>query len=88
MDMPIKQHILKIKVQPTMSNLEDYFNDLVEDGFTIDEALKTIVEGELVNAKLHQNKEFPCDEWTPSEITNMGDGLHEVVLEEIDWEAL
>ena len=44
MDIPTKQHILKIKVQPTMSNLEDYFNDLVEDGFTVDEALKTIVK--------------------------------------------
>ena len=59
---------------------------MIEDGFTVEEALNEIVEGELVSAKLNENLEFPSDEWVAAETTNLGDGVHKVVLEEIDWE--
>jgi|ETNvirenome_6_85_1030632.scaffolds.fasta_scaffold10743_3 hypothetical protein len=81
-----KQNTIKIKVEATMINLEDYFNDMIKDGFTVEEALNEIVEEELVNAKLAENLEFPTNEWVPVEMNNLGNGVHKIVLEEIDWE--
>ena len=81
-----KQNTIKIEVQPVDTHPEGYFNDLIEDGCTVNEALNVIVEGELVYAKLHQSEEFPCNEWVAVEIENLGDHTHKVVLEEIDWE--
>ena len=48
---PVKT--VKIKTDPVLCNPEDYFQDMINDGFSIHEALMTIIGDELVYAKLH-----------------------------------
>jgi len=73
---------IRIKVEPTLMNPEDYFNDLVEDGVSVHDALMTIMEGELVNAEV--NRMFPDGEMAVVECEDLGDGVHGVVLENIE----
>lgn len=58
---------VKIITDVVLCNPEDYFQDMLNDGFTIHEALMTIVGDELVYAKLHNmfpdGYEILCDGW-------------------------
>ena len=82
------KNTIKITVEPTLMNPEDFFNDLIEDGCSVNEALKAIIEDELVNAKLADMSEFPSDKWRPVEIEDFGGGVYKVVLEPIDWDEI
>ena len=46
-----------IRPQMTLCNPADYFNDLIEDGVSVHDALVSIVEDELVYAELE--KDYP-----------------------------
>tara|TARA_Y100000296_G_C5096840_1_gene217819 strand:+ start:422 stop:790 length:369 start_codon:yes stop_codon:yes gene_type:complete len=58
---------VKIKTEPVLCNPEDYFQDLINDGFSIHEALMTIIGDELVHIKLQNmfpdGYEILCDGW-------------------------
>ena len=82
-----EKNTIKITVEPTCINLEDCFNDYIEDGCSVSEAIETIVEDELINAKLANLSEYPRDKWTPTEIENLGGGVYKVVLEPFDWDT-
>ncbi len=76
---------LTIKVMTTLMNPEDYFNDLVEDGYSVHDALVAIMEGELVQAKLERM--FP-DGYMEECMEDLGNGLYEVTLEDDDDDEL
>ena len=52
----MKDEIKTIVVRPeiTLCNPEDYFNDLIEDGVSVHDALVTIMEDELVQEELQR----------------------------------
>ena len=71
---------IKVKVELAgIQNPEDYFNDLVEDGCTVREAILTILEDELLHTKVHDM--FP--EMSINEMDNLGNGKYEVSLEKM-----
>ena len=71
---------IKVKVELAgIQNPEDYFNDLVEDGCTVREAILTILEDELLHTKVHDM--FP--EMSINEMDNLGNGKYEVSLEKL-----
>ena len=71
---------IKVKVGLAgIQNPEDYFNDLVEDGCTVREAILTILEDELLHTKVHDM--FP--EMSINEMDNLGNGKYEVSLEKL-----
>ena len=70
---------IKVKVEVVLQNPEDYFNDLVEDGCTVREAILTILEDELLHTKVHDM--FP--EMSINEMDNLGNGKYEVSLEKL-----
>ena len=70
---------IKVKVEVVLQNPEDYFNDLIDDGFSVREALLTIMEDELVHAKVHNM--YP--EMSINEMDNLGNGKYEVSLEKL-----
>ena len=82
------KNTIKITVEPTLMNPEDFFNDLIEDGCSVSEALNAVIEDELVNAKLADMSEFPSDKWAPVETEDLGGGVYKVVLEPIDWDEI
>ena len=71
---------IKVKVELAgIQNPEDYFNDLVEDGCTVREAILTILEDELLHTKVYDM--FP--EMSITEMDNLGNGKYEVSLEKL-----
>ena len=50
-----KTKTVTIKPQITLCNPEDYFNDLIEDGVSVHDALVSIMEDELVYAELERD---------------------------------
>tara|TARA_Y100000310_G_scaffold306662_1_gene348017 strand:- start:607 stop:900 length:294 start_codon:yes stop_codon:yes gene_type:complete len=71
---------IKVEVELAgVQNPEDYFNDLVEDGFSVREALLTILEDELLHTKVRDM--FP--EMSIMDMENLGNGRYEVGLEKI-----
>ena len=80
------KNTVRIEVEPTLMNPEDFFNDMIEDGVSVHDALMAIMEDELVNAEV--NRMFPGGEMTMMECEDLGDGVHEVVLEETVWESI
>ena len=72
---------VKISVEAVLCNPEDFFQDLINDGFSIHEALMTIIGDELVHAKLHHmfpdGHEILCDGWD-----NPSDGRYVIQLTE------
>ena len=73
------KNTIKVKAEVVLQNPEDYFNDLVEDGCTVREAILTILEDELLHTKVHDM--FP--EMSINEMDNLGNGKHEVSLEKL-----
>ena len=49
-----KTKTVTIRPQMTLCNPEDYFNDLIEDGVSVRDALVSIMEDELVHEELHR----------------------------------
>ena len=49
-----KTKTVTIKPHITLCNPEDYFNDLIEDGVSVHDALVTIMEDELVQEELQR----------------------------------
>jgi len=74
-----KEKTIKMRVMMTLMNPEDYFNDLVEDGYSVHDALVAIMEGELVHAELAHM--FP-DGYMDEGHEDLGDGYYEVTLDE------
>ena len=73
------KNTIKVKAEVVLQNPEDYFNDLVDDGFSVREALLIIMEEELVHAKVHNM--YP--EMSVGEMYNLGGGKYKVVLERL-----
>ena len=73
---------IKVKVEIAgIQNPEDYFNDLIEDGFSVREALLIIMEDELVHTKVADM--FSDGEMSIGGMENLGNGVHKVVLEKM-----
>ena len=54
-DIMSKTKTVTIKPHITLCNPEDYFNDLIEDGVSVHDALVSIMEDELVHAELERD---------------------------------
>ena len=77
---------LKVVVEncePFLMNPEDKFNDLLEDGWSVNEALLSLMEDAIVENRL--NEKYP--DYLPESLNTDGDGNWEVrlVLEESVW---
>ena len=68
---------VKVKVNVILDNPEDYFNDMIEDGVSVRDALFTIIEDELLHVKVQEM--FPG--MLAGDREDLGNGVHEVVLE-------
>ena len=74
------KNTIKVEVELAgVQNPEDYFNDLVEDGFSVREALLTILEDELLHTKVRDM--FP--EMSIMDMGSLGNGKYEVSLEKM-----
>ena len=71
------KNTIKVKVELAgIQNPEDYFNDLIEDGFSVREALLIIMEDELVHTKVADM--FPDGEMSIGGMENLGNGVHKL----------
>ena len=81
--MSNNNNTIRVEVEPTLMNPEEYFNDLIEDGVSVHDALMTIMEDELVYAEV--NRMFPNGEMSIGDSEDLGGGVHEIVLEKTEW---
>ena len=74
------KNTIKVEVELAgVQNPEDYFNDLVEDGCTVREAILAVLEDELLHTKVRDM--FP--EMSIMDMENLGNGRYEVGLEKM-----
>ena len=69
-----------IEAQPNLMNPEELLNDMVNDGFTVAEAINHIVVDALVTSKVHEMNPELC----VGEMEELGNGKVEVTLESWD----
>ena len=61
-----KTKTITIRPEVTLSNPEEFFQDMIDDGISVRDALMTIMEDELVHAELdrdHHEYEVRDDGW-------------------------
>ena len=61
-----KTKTITIRPEVTLANPEDFFQDMIDDGLSVREALMTIMEDELVHAELnreHHEYDVRDDGW-------------------------
>jgi len=74
---------IKVEAEPNMFNPEDLFNDLVEDGVSVREAINHIVTESIVQAKVSDMlKDTP--ELFAAEMEDLENGTVEVTLKSWD----
>jgi hypothetical protein len=71
---------VKFKVDIINYDLEYLFNEMINDGYSVEEAINSIITDELIDQKLYN--EYP--EYIPDSITYDEDGNVEAELELID----
>ena len=64
---------------PTLCNPEDKFLHLIENGYSLNEALTSIIEDEILEKKIEEN--YP--EYYGDSYSSKGNGDWEVVLSEV-----
>lgn len=65
--------------EPLLCNPVDKFNDLIEEGYSINEALLSIMEDAIVEQKIEEN--YP--DYVIHSLNSKGDGNWDVELSEI-----
>ena len=79
MSNKMKRVVVK-NVNVSLCNPEDRLTDLLEDGYSMNEALLDIMEEAVLYNKLE--RKYPT--WNPSMISYMDDGKYEVYLEKMN----
>jgi len=74
---------IKVEAEPSMLNPEDLFNDMVEDGVSVTEAINHIVTESIVHARVSDMlKDTP--ELFAAEMEDLENGTVEVTLKSWD----
>ena len=73
---------MKVKVngEVPVLNPEDHFNDMIEDGFSVEEALDTVITESIVISKVNDLLEDNEDLY-PGDFHSDGYGMFEVTIE-------
>ena len=74
---------IKVKAEPTLMNPEDAFNDMVDDGVSVEDALNFIITESITQSKLDDLLK-DNDDLFGGEFEILDDGMVEVVLESWD----